>query len=80
MMKKLTIKQKMALEAIDYFINEKGYSPSYREIAELLGFKSTNSAYNLVLTLESKGYIITDIGKSRTIRIVNGEGYKYEKD
>ena len=35
----LTIKQKMLLEAIEWFINEYGYSPTNRELANILKLK-----------------------------------------
>ncbi len=70
MMMKLTRKQKMVLEAIEYFIDENGYSPTYRELADLLNIKYESSIYKLILALEEKGYIKTKNGTARTIRIV----------
>ncbi len=69
-MMKLTRKQKMVLEAIEYFIDENGYSPTYRELADLLNIKYESSIYKLILALEEKGYIKTKNGTARTIRIV----------
>ncbi len=68
-MSKLTIKQKMVLEAIEWFINENGYSPTIREIAKLLD-SDTRSIFEKLMQLESKGYISTKNGKARTIKIL----------
>lgn len=68
----LTIKQKMVLEAIEYFIDKNGYSPTYREIAKILKIKHVNSIFNVILILEQKGYISTINGKARTIKILKG--------
>lgn len=69
---KLTYKQKLALEAIEYYINENGYSPTYKELAKILNLKYINSAYNLVSQLEEKQYVKTKLGKARTIRVLKG--------
>jgi repressor LexA len=45
-------------------------SPSYREIAEQLGFRSTNSASELVAKLESAGIIVRDAKSARSIRLL----------
>lgn len=45
-------------------------SPSYREIAEHLGFRSTNAASELVAKLESAGIIVRDPKSARSIRLV----------
>ncbi|MBQ7030819.1 MAG: transcriptional regulator [Bacilli bacterium] len=69
-MMKLTKRQKIILEAIDYFIQENGYSPTYNEIANLIGANNISSIFGICLKLEIKGYISTEKGKSRTIRIL----------
>ncbi len=71
-MKKITIKQLQVLECIEWFINKHGYSPTIRELAELL--KSDNKAvFEKLLILEKKGYIRTTNGKSRSIVVIKGE-------
>ena len=44
--------------------------PSYREIGEHLGFRSTNAASELVAKLESAGIIVRDAKSARSIRLV----------
>lgn len=45
-------------------------SPSYREIGEHLGFRSTNAASELVAKLESAGIISRDPKSARSIRLI----------
>ena len=66
---KLTIKQKMVLEAIEYLINQNGISPTYTEIANLLKCSVSQVFYKLII-LEEKGYISTVNGKARTIKVL----------
>ncbi|MCI8545171.1 MAG: transcriptional regulator [Bacilli bacterium] len=66
----LTNKQKQVFNAIEYLIEEKGYSPTYQEIADLLNVKNVSNIFNIVMNLEKKGYVSTKQGKSRTIMIV----------
>lgn len=80
--KKLTIKQKILLEAIEWFIDANGYSPTIRELCVLVGNKSTDTVFNKLLQLEQKGYISTSNGKIRTIKVLKRveEGKLKEKD
>ena len=68
-MKKLSVKQLQIFEAIEYFINQNGVSPTYREIATLLNC-DVRQVFEKVLLLEQKGYISTINGKARTIKII----------
>ena len=65
----LTKKQKITLEAIEYFIKVKGYSPTIREIADMTE-TTVGPTFQKVFALEQLGYISTDNGKARTIRIL----------
>jgi len=66
---KLTIKQKMVLECIEWFINKNGYSPTYREIAELIN-SDVCSVSRKIFILLNKGYISQVNGKQRTLRVI----------
>jgi repressor LexA len=68
----LTIKQKEVLEAIEWFINENGFSPTVRELCSMIGNKDTHTMHNKLFELEKKKYISTIHGKSRTIKILRG--------
>lgn len=68
----LTIKQKQLLEAIIWFINEYGYSPTHRELSNI--FKcGTRPIFEKLVILEDKGYIKTVSGKCRTIKVLKGD-------
>lgn len=69
MANKLTKKQKIVLEAIEFFIKEKGYSPTIREIAEMTE-TSVCPTFQKLFVLEREGYISTDNGKARTIKVL----------
>ncbi len=58
----LTPKQKQILEFIEQFIEENGYSPSYREIAESFGFSSVATVAEHIENLRLKGYLSSDTG------------------
>lgn len=60
---------------IDY-IKENGYVPSYQEIAEEFGLKSTSTVYERMRKLERKGKIEIKSGQPRAIRVI---GYKFVK-
>ena len=68
-MVKLTIKQKVVLEAIEWFINEHGISPTIQEIADLT-HTSTHPTHEKVLKLEELGVISTLNGKARSIKVL----------
>lgn len=70
-MKKLSVKQKQVLEAIQYFIDKNGYSPTLREIASILKC-DTRPVFEKIMILEEKGYIKTTNGKSRSIVVLRG--------
>lgn len=69
MHKKLSIKQKQVLECIEWYIDEYGYSPTYREIANLLKKKSVNGVFNTIFLLEQKGYLETNNSIHRSIKL-----------
>lgn len=70
-MRKISIKQKKTLEAIEWFISNNGYSPTFQELADILEC-NISTVFKKVLLLEDKGYISTISGKQRTIRILKG--------
>ena len=70
-MKPLTVKQKMTLEAIEYFIDNNGYSPTFQELAKLLN-KNVSTVFKKVIILEEAGYVSSISGKQRTIKVLRG--------
>ena len=69
------MKQKILLDAIEYYINKNGISPTVRELADMLE-QSINPVQGKLLQLEMKGYISTIPGKARTIKILKRVGEK----
>lgn len=67
------MKQKILLDAIEWFINENGYSPTVSELAEMLE-QTRHTVHEKLIQLEMKGYITTTPGKSRTIRVIKHVG------
>jgi repressor LexA len=53
----LTPKQHLVLKFLEQYYNHKEYMPTYREIAEGINVKSTNSVFMLLNKLEDKGHI-----------------------
>lgn len=70
-MKQLTIKQKILLDAIMWFINERGYSPTIKELSEMTK-SSPRPVFDKLSVLEELGYISTENGKARTIKVLKG--------
>jgi SOS-response transcriptional repressor LexA len=68
-MVKLTIKQKVVLEAIEWYIKEYGISPTVREIAKLTNTTS-HPTHEKLLKLEELGVISTINGSARSIRVL----------
>ena len=66
---KLTIKQRMVLECLDWYIREHGYSPTYRELASELNCP-LNAVFKKVIILIDKGYVSCVNGKSRTLKVI----------
>ena len=68
----LTFKQKVLLELIELYINEHGYSPTVRELADLFGVKSTSTMHGYLERLEKDGYISKHDTLPRTIKVLKG--------
>lgn len=68
-MKSLTEAQKRVFDRLSSFIKEKGYTPSFRELAKLLGLKSLNTVHFHLKELEEKGYIKYPRYRSRLIQL-----------
>jgi repressor LexA len=62
-------KQKDIYEFIKQYINDKGYSPSIREICKGVGLSSTSTVHGHLKRLVKKGLIKKDATKPRTIEI-----------
>ena len=66
----LTPRQTEILEFLHEFRRKEKIVPTYREIADNFGFKSTKAATDHVCALEKKGYLRRHSGRSRGIELL----------
>ncbi len=66
----LTKRQKQILDHIREFIDDRGYAPSFEEIAEHFGYSSLATVHEHLSNLERKGYIRKAYNESRSIELV----------
>ena len=66
----MTDKQNKVYEEIKKYIKENGYSPTMRELCDILNLKSTGTIQVMLKRIKKKGYIDYNEYKSRTIRII----------
>jgi repressor LexA len=71
-MKTLTARQKEVLDFISSFLDDHGYPPTIREIAESFAI-SVKGAYDHVKALEKKGYIRLGENRSRALELLRRE-------
>ena len=65
----LTKRQKEFLDFLAGFLEKKGYSPSYEEIAEGLNLASLATVHKHILALESKQYLKRGFNQSRSLEL-----------
>ena len=66
----LTEKQRLVLNFIQRYINEHQLSPKLQEIADAIGIRSRGVAHRYVQALTDAGFIETNSGKHRGIRLL----------
>ena len=71
------VREKM-LQSIIGYMEKHGYSPSFREIREMTGIKSTSTIQTHMEKLLKEGKIETDAGFN-TPRAIRVPGYKFTK-
>ena len=72
-MKGLTQRQQQVLEFIAAYLSERGYPPTYQEIADALGITSKQGVVRHLEALIRKGYLTKDDTTARSLRIVAPE-------
>jgi repressor LexA len=65
----LTKRQKDFLDFLAGFLEKRGYSPSYEEIAEGMSLASLATVHKHILALESKHYLKRGFNQSRSLEI-----------
>ncbi len=68
-MNKLSWRQKEIILAINEYVEDNGYPPTYREIRDLVGLKSVSTVSGHMERLKAKGYITFMPGAARTLYI-----------
>lgn len=63
----MTNKQKIIYDAIQEFLEINGYSPTIRELCDLLDLKSTATMFVHLRKMKAKGVLDYKEGSSRTI-------------
>ncbi len=63
----LTQRQKKVLEAVKGFIRKYGYSPTVRQLAEILGISSHSAVFKHLSSIEKKGYLRKDKGEIKLV-------------
>ena len=72
----LTWRQRKILRAIRESVQNRGYPPSMREIAEAVGLTTTSSVSYQLSTLQRKGYLHRDVGRARSVEVRGPGGRK----
>jgi repressor LexA len=70
----LTKRQSEILSYLQGHIHDRGYAPSFEEIAEQFGFQSLATVHEHLTNLERKGYIHRAHNESRAIEILPPKG------
>jgi repressor LexA len=70
----VTRRQREILDFISGHLDDKGYAPSFEEIARQFGFHSLATVHEHLTNLERKGYIRRAHNESRAIEIVPPKG------
>ena len=68
-MNRLTGKDLEVLGNVLAFIKDNGFSPTFRELAEMLGYNSTSTVHKYLQRLQEAGLITYEATKPRTIAI-----------
>jgi repressor LexA len=63
----LTQRQRRVMDFIANFLRERGYSPSFQEIADGMGLNSIATVHKHIATLERKGYLKRLHNQSRSL-------------
>lgn len=67
----LSSRQLQIFAVIKDAVLERGYPPTFREIASAVGLKSTSSVKHQISALEKAGVIVSDPRRSRTLEITD---------
>ena len=66
----LTPRQLEVFKMIKEYVKQNGFSPSYEEIKQLLGYSSKSPVHSMIHRLIARGWIKNGNGRNRSISIV----------
>lgn len=66
----LTGREQAALDVISSYMAAHGYPPTLQVLGGAIGLASASSVARILDRLQIKGYLVRDLGRTRTIRIV----------
>jgi repressor LexA len=70
-MQPLTAKQRALADFIESHRRQHGSAPTYQEIADHFRFRSVNAVTSHIRLLRQKGYLASDSGKTRSLRVIS---------
>jgi repressor LexA len=70
----LTRRQREVLDFISQFVDSRGYSPSFEEIAEGVQLSSLATVHKHIGNLEAKGLLKRDYNRARSIALIKPKG------
>lgn len=69
----LTLKQRNVLQFIEDYLRRNQRAPTFREIGQGVGVRSTNTVAHYIRVLEEKGAIARVPGEPRTIELIKSK-------
>ena len=66
----LTPRQLEVFKMIKEYVKQNGFSPSYEEIKQILGYSSKSPVHSMIHRLIARGWIKNGNGRNRSISIV----------
>ena len=76
-LEQLTEKQREIYDYIKWFLRERSYPPSVREIAAAVGLKSPSTVHFHLKAMEEQGFLTRRQGRTRSIALVDPEKEEY---
>ncbi|TIP70346.1 MAG: hypothetical protein E5X53_28235 [Mesorhizobium sp.] len=76
-MNTLTSRQSDMMSFIQSFQAERGFGPSYREIAEALDLRSVGNVHRMVSELEGRGVLRKPHNEARSFEIIGEQGAEH---
>lgn len=67
----LTDRDQKVLRVVQKFIERKGYPPSVRQIARVLGLKSSSGVHKSLVRLREEGLVQWEEGQLRTLHLTS---------